>query len=96
MQSLTGRFNSLLFIILHIKFFQLPRQCVAAPGGEARPAWEVVAEIIAALGGERITEPLRGEWEQLRELDAEGPGVNICHGDTEAQRNPESNSERKT
>ena len=38
------------------------------PGGEARPAWQVLAGIIAELGGERITEPLRGKWQDLRGL----------------------------
>jgi NADH-quinone oxidoreductase subunit G len=47
------------------------------PGGEARPAWEMIAALIAALGGERISEPLRGEWEVLRGLDAEQEGVLI-------------------
>jgi len=47
------------------------------PGGEARPAWQLVAEIIERLGGERITEPLSGKWERLRELDAESEGVMI-------------------
>ena len=47
------------------------------PGGEARPAWEIFAAIIAELGGERISEPLRGEWEKLRSLDAEQEGVRI-------------------
>lgn len=46
-------------------------------GGDARPAWEIVAAIIAELGGERISEPLRGEWEVLRGLDAEQEGVRI-------------------
>jgi hypothetical protein len=40
-------------------------------------AWEIAAAIIAELGGERITEPLRGEWEKLRGLDAEQEGVLI-------------------
>lgn len=47
------------------------------PGAEARPAWEIVVAIIAALGGEQIGEPLRGEWVKLRSLDAEQEGVLI-------------------
>jgi NADH-quinone oxidoreductase subunit G len=47
------------------------------PGGEARPAWQIVAGIINGFGGERITEPLSGKWESLRELDAEKEGVMI-------------------
>jgi len=49
----------------------------SAVGGEARPAWEIVAALIAALGGELITEPLQGEWAKLRGLDAEQEGVLI-------------------
>jgi NADH-quinone oxidoreductase subunit G len=45
------------------------------PGGEAQPAWQIMAEIIGRLGGERVTEPLFGRWERLRGLDAEGEGV---------------------
>jgi NADH-quinone oxidoreductase subunit G len=47
------------------------------PGGEALPAWQVVAKIIEGLGCARITEPLTGKWERLRELDAESEGVMI-------------------
>ena len=49
------------------------------PGGSALPAWQVVAELIGLLGGERITEPLSGRWQPLRGLDAAGEGVRI-HG----------------
>jgi len=45
------------------------------PGGECRPAWSVVAEIIERLDGESCEEPLSGRWEKLRGLDAEGAGV---------------------
>jgi len=48
------------------------------PGGAPRPAWQVVAGIIERLGGDRIVEPFSGEWEKLRELDAEDGGVLIC------------------
>jgi NADH-quinone oxidoreductase subunit G len=51
------------------------RHRTAASGGEALPAWQMVAGLIEMLGGERITEPLSGRWEPLRELAAEGPGV---------------------
>ena len=56
-----------------------PSHChrLGAVGGEARPAWEIVAALIAELGGERIGEPLRGEWEKLRSLDAEQEGALI-------------------
>jgi NADH-quinone oxidoreductase subunit G len=45
------------------------------PGGEARPAWRIMAELIARHGGGEIIEPLSGRWEKLRQLDAEGEGV---------------------
>jgi len=48
------------------------------PGGDPRPAWQVVAGIIERLGGDRIVEPFYGEWEKLRGLDAEGSGILIC------------------
>ena len=48
-----------------------------AAGGEARPAWEIVAAIIAGLCGEVVSEPLQGEWEKLRGLDPEKEGVLI-------------------
>jgi len=47
------------------------------PGGEARPAWRVIADIIERLGGDRIEVPFNGTWEKLRDLDAEGEGVRI-------------------
>ena len=47
------------------------------PGGEVRPAWRVIADIIERLGGDRIEEPFTGRWEKLRDLDAEGVGVRI-------------------
>ena len=48
-----------------------------AVGGEARPAGEIIAALIAALGGDGINEPLPAEWEKLRGLDAEQEGVLI-------------------
>jgi NADH-quinone oxidoreductase subunit G len=47
------------------------------PGGDVRPAWRIVADIIEGLGGERTVEPLSGKWEPLRELDAEKEGILI-------------------
>jgi NADH-quinone oxidoreductase subunit G len=55
-----------------------PRQhSFIAPGGDLRPAWKVVAEIIQRLEGRHIVEPFTGKWERLRGLDAEGQGVSI-------------------
>ena len=47
------------------------------PGGDIRPAWQILAELIARHGGEQVTEPLSGPWGKLRQLDAEGEGVSI-------------------
>jgi NADH-quinone oxidoreductase subunit G len=47
------------------------------PGGDAVPSWQIIARLIEGRGGERITEPLTGKWESLRELDAESQGVMI-------------------
>jgi len=44
-------------------------------GGDVRPAWRVVAELIG-LTGEKIPEkPLSGRWESLAGMDPEGEGV---------------------
>jgi len=47
------------------------------PGGEPKPAWRIIADLLERLGGERVDEPLAGRWESLRELDPEGEGVRI-------------------
>ena len=49
----------------------------AAPGGEALPAWRIVAEIMVGLGGELVAEPLSGELERLRGVEAGNEGVTI-------------------
>jgi NADH-quinone oxidoreductase subunit G len=41
------------------------------PGGDPRPAWRVLAEIIERLGGEKIDEPFSEQWGKLRGFDAE-------------------------
>jgi NADH-quinone oxidoreductase subunit G len=45
-----------------------------APGGDVLPAWALMAGLIERLGGERIDQPLSGNWEALRGLNAEGGG----------------------
>ncbi len=47
------------------------------PGGDVRPAWRILAEIVERFGGERIVEPFAGDWEKLRGLDPEGEGVRL-------------------
>ena len=48
-----------------------------SPGGDLRPSWRVLAEVIERLGGEKSEEPLSGHWEKLRGLDAEGQGMSL-------------------
>jgi len=47
------------------------------PGGDLRPAWQVLAELLERLGGEKADHPLGGPWEKLRGLDAEGQGLSL-------------------
>ena len=47
------------------------------PGGDVRPAWQVIAALIERLGEERVADPLSGRWARLRDLDAEGGGTRI-------------------
>ena len=47
------------------------------PGGQERDCWKVTASLLERLGGERITEPLFGRWDKLRDLDPEGGGLRI-------------------
>jgi NADH-quinone oxidoreductase subunit G len=49
----------------------------APPGGEPRPAWRIVAELVERSGGNAGTEPLGGRWEALQGLDPEGGGVRL-------------------
>lgn len=47
------------------------------PGGDLRPSWRVIADLVALLGGDRAEAPLTGRWGGLRDLDPEGGGVRI-------------------
>jgi NADH-quinone oxidoreductase subunit G len=47
------------------------------PGGEPRPAWQIVADLISRANGDQIHEPLLDEWQILRELDTEGKGFRV-------------------
>lgn len=49
-----------------------------APGSDPLPAWQIIANLIEQLGGEKITRPLNGPWESLRELDAETEGIRVA------------------
>jgi NADH-quinone oxidoreductase subunit G len=48
-----------------------------APGGDLRPAWQVIARLIERLGGGKVEEPLGGRWEKLRTVSPEGEGIRI-------------------
>jgi NADH-quinone oxidoreductase subunit G len=55
-----------------------PRQHTAeVPGGEPRPAWEVLAAFIRRTEKGANAGPLPGKWQMLRELDAKGGGLLI-------------------
>jgi NADH-quinone oxidoreductase subunit G len=47
------------------------------PGGDLRPSWQVIAELVRRLGGDAVTTPFTGTWEHLRDLDPEGEGVTL-------------------
>jgi NADH-quinone oxidoreductase subunit G len=61
-----------------------PRQHAAMPpGGEPRPAWQVLADIIGHLGTECGGEPFSGPWAWLKNLEANGQGQTIWRNNTE-------------
>ncbi len=61
-----------------------PRQHEAVvPGGDWRPAWKVVVDIIEKMGTERDAQPLSGHWQWLRGLEAGGNGLRIWQNNTE-------------
>jgi NADH-quinone oxidoreductase subunit G len=65
-----------------------PRQHTnVVPGGDLRPAWQVVASIIERFETKGDAQPLAGKWARLRELDAEGNGLMIFRNDTDPQGN---------
>ena len=47
------------------------------PGGAERDAWWVMALLLGKLGGAEITDPLRGKWSTLKDLDPEGEGLRV-------------------
>jgi NADH-quinone oxidoreductase subunit G len=55
-----------------------PREhSLQVPGGDVRPAWRVLADLVALMGGDWINEPLRGRWSALADLEAESEGVKV-------------------
>ena len=48
-----------------------------APGGEPRPAWMLIEDIVRQLATEPLAEPLAGPWQWLKDLDASGNGRRI-------------------
>jgi len=48
-----------------------------APGGDLRPAWRVIAQLMERLGGDKVVEPLTGRWEKLRDIAPDGEGIRI-------------------
>ena len=49
----------------------------APPGGDIHPAWQIMAELVERLGGDKLETPFTGRWEHLRNLDPEGEGMMI-------------------
>jgi len=47
------------------------------PGGAERDCWQVLAQLLEKLGGERVADPLSGKWGKLQDLDPEGGGLHI-------------------
>jgi len=48
-----------------------------APGSDLRPAWRVIAQLMERLGGDKVTEPLGGRWEKLRDITPDGEGIRV-------------------
>jgi NADH-quinone oxidoreductase subunit G len=48
-----------------------------APGGDLRPSWQVIAELVRRHGGDPMETPFTGKWESLRKLDPEGEGMMV-------------------
>ncbi len=61
------------------------RHEAVVPGGDSRPAWRVVADIIERTGTKQLAQPLAGHWQWLRHLDAEGTGLRIWQNNSETQ-----------
>lgn len=51
------------------------------PGGDLRPAWRIIADLVERLGGDREESPFTGRWEHLRDLDPEGEGMMVFVND---------------
>jgi NADH-quinone oxidoreductase subunit G len=65
-----------------------PRQhTTVVPGGDVRPAWKIVVEIIKRLGTGKNVEPLSGSWQRLRRLEAEGEGLVVYRDSLERRSN---------
>ncbi|TKB28334.1 NADH-quinone oxidoreductase subunit NuoG [Desulfopila sp. IMCC35006] len=45
------------------------------PGGQSRPAWEILVDIVHRLGSEEDIQLFAGQWQRLRDLDATGNGL---------------------
>jgi NADH-quinone oxidoreductase subunit G len=59
-----------------------PRQhTFEVPGGDLRPAWKVVADIIEKLEMRRGGEPFSGHWERLHDLNVEENNLMFFHKD---------------
>lgn len=56
-----------------------PRQhSSSVPGGDLRPAWQILAELISMRGNGQVAEPLADHWRELLQLAAESEGLLVC------------------
>ncbi len=86
------RFNKVMNPGLPIKGLDAsmhpPRQhTTVVPGGDVRPAWKIVAEIIKRLGTGKNVESLPGSWQRLRRLKAESEGLVVYRDYLERRSN---------
>jgi NADH-quinone oxidoreductase subunit G len=59
-----------------------PRQhCKEPPGGDLRPAGQVIAALLERLGEAPPVEPFIGRWAALGGLDPEGEGLTVLSGE---------------
>jgi NADH-quinone oxidoreductase subunit G len=49
----------------------------APPGSDLLPAWMVIARLMERLGDGKVTEPLSGRWEKLRDITPDVEGIRI-------------------
>ncbi|HEU0264246.1 MAG TPA: hypothetical protein VFR01_00810, partial [Geobacterales bacterium] len=51
-------------------------------GGDIRPAWRLVADLLEGMTGKPIEEIYGGKWQLLQALKAEGEGILLLNPTT--------------